>query len=64
MYGIYNAKTLENLIHTVQCMHNSTTEIDKLFVGQLNTAYAWYINAPGSQHYVIDSIIVCKNYKR
>ena len=25
--GIYNTETLENLIHTVHCMHNSTMEI-------------------------------------
>ena len=33
-YGIYNADTLENLIHTVHSMHNSTMEIKKLFAGQ------------------------------
>ena len=30
MYGIYNAEALENLIHTVHHMHNSTTEIKKV----------------------------------
>ena len=54
MYGIYNAETLENLIHTVHCMRNFTMEIEKVFAGQLNTAYTWYINAPGMQHYAID----------
>ena len=39
MYGIYNAKTLENLIHTVHHMHNSATEIERLFLGQINEAY-------------------------
>ena len=29
MYGIYNAKTLENLIYTLHCMHNTTLEIEK-----------------------------------
>ena len=30
MYGIYNPETLENLMHTVHHMYNSTTEIGKL----------------------------------
>ena len=55
MYGGYNAETLENLIHTVHPMHNSTMEIEKLFAVQLHTAYTWYINAPGTQHYITDS---------
>ena len=37
-------------------MYNSTMEIEKLFAGQLNTAYTWYINAPGTQHFAIDSL--------
>ena len=57
MYGIYNAETLENFIHTVHCMHNSTMEIKTVFAGQLNTAYTWYINTPGTQHYAIDSLL-------
>ena len=57
MYGICNAETLENLIHTVHHMHNSTTEIRKLFAGQLNTAYTWYINAPMRHHYTIDLLL-------
>ena len=48
MYGIYNAETLEKPIHAVHCMHNSTTEIERFFAGQLNTACRWYINAPGT----------------
>ena len=39
MYGIYNAETLQNLKHTVHYMHNSTTEIERLFAGQNNEAY-------------------------
>ena len=63
MYGIYNAETLENLIHTVRHMHNSIMEIKKLFAGQINTAYTWYINAPGTQH-CNRFLIVLKNYER
>ena len=39
MYSIYNAETLENLINTVHSTHNSTTEIERLFTGELNTAF-------------------------
>ena len=48
-------ETLENLIHTVHHVHNSTMQIEKLFAGQLNTAYTWYINTPDTQYYGIDS---------
>ena len=44
MYDIYNAETLENRINTVHSMHNSTTEIEEIFTGELNAAYTWYIN--------------------
>ena len=43
MYGVYNAETLEDLIPAVHHMHNSTMEIEKLFAGELNTVYTWYI---------------------
>ena len=49
MYGIYCAETLENLINTVHSMCNSTAEIERLFAGELYTAYMWYINAPNTQ---------------
>ena len=65
MYGIYNAETLENVIHSVYCMHNSTTEIKKLFEGQLNTEYAWHINAQDTKQYAIDLLLYLrtKEYK-
>ena len=44
---------LENLIHTVHSIHNSTTEIERLFAGELNAANTWYINAPKTKEYVI-----------
>ena len=50
----YNAETLENLINTVHSMYNSTTEIERLFGGELNAAYISYINAPNTQEYTID----------
>ena len=33
MYGIYNSKTLEDLIDTVHKLHNKTTWNEKLFAG-------------------------------
>ena len=63
MHGIYNTETLESLIHTVHHMHNSEMEIVKLFAGQLNTAYAWYINVPGTQDYVIDSLLYLRTIR-
>ena len=62
-YGIYNAETLDNLIHTVHCMHNSTMEFEKLFAGQPNTAYVWYINTPITQHYAIDSLLYLRTIR-
>ena len=59
LYGIHNAETLEILIDTVHHMHNITTLNEKLFVGQLNTAYMLYINTHGTQgiqHYAIYSL--------
>ena len=53
----FATETLENLINTIQSMHNSTTEIEKLFAGELNTACTWYINAPNTQEYAIDSLL-------
>ena len=31
--------------------------------GQLNTAYTWYINAPGMQHYAIDSSLYLRTVR-
>ena len=36
MYEIYNAKTLEKLINTVQEIHNVTSSHEKLFAGEHN----------------------------
>ena len=34
VYCIYNAETLEQLINTVHCIHNTTSSNEKLFAGQ------------------------------
>ena len=49
MYGVYNSETLEKPIDMVYHMHDITTANEKLFPGQLNTAYMWYINTCGTQ---------------
>ena len=56
IYGIYNAETLEKLIETVYHIHNITTPNEKLFAGEHNIAYTWYVNKQGIQHYVINSL--------
>ena len=38
MYGVYNTETLEKLINTVHCMHNTKTLHKKLFAGPLTIA--------------------------
>ena len=58
MYGIYNAETLEKLIHTVQDMHNVTSSHEKLFAGDHNPALfrLLYMNALGIQQYAFNSL--------
>ena len=34
MYGVYKAETLEKLIKTVHNIHNTTTSLERLFMGQ------------------------------
>ena len=63
MYGIHNAETLENLIHTIHPMHNSTIEIERLFAGQIDEAYPWYINTPNIQEFAIESLLYLRTIK-
>ena len=44
MYGVYNSETLEKLINTAHQMHNTMTPNERLFAGDLSTAFTWYIN--------------------
>ena len=57
MYGVYNVETLENLINTVHCMHNTTTQNEKLFAVELHTAFTWYVNKQGVHHCAINSFL-------
>ena len=44
-------------------MHNSTTEIERLFAGELNAAYTWYISTPNTQEYAIDSSLYLRTVR-
>ena len=54
MYGVYNSDTLEDLIDTVHKLHNKITWIEKLFVGQIDNWYRYYLSSAGVQHYAIN----------
>ena len=38
-------------------MHNTTTPMEKLFAGELQTALTWYVNKQGVHHYAINSLL-------
>ena len=59
MYGMYNAETLEQLINTIHCIHNTTSSNEKLFAGQQSslTLKSLYANAQGIHHYSINSLL-------
>ena len=59
MYGVYDAETLEKLIHTVHHIHNTTSSHERLFVGQqsLLTLRSLYTNALHLHHYSINSLL-------
>ena len=52
-----NGETLEKLIDTVHYIHNKTTINEKLFTGELHTAYIWYVNRQRIWHYAINSLL-------
>ena len=57
MYGVYNSDTLEDLIDTVHKLYNRTTWNEKLFSGQINNWYKYYLSFAGVQHYAIKSLL-------
>ena len=59
MYRIYNAETLEKLIHTVQEIHNVTSSHERLFSGEHNPAIFrfLYTDALGVQQYAYNSLL-------
>ena len=59
MYSIYNVEKLEQVINTVQNIHNTASSNEKLFAGQQSSVKlkSLYANALGLQHYSINSLI-------
>ena len=57
MHGIYNSDTLETLTDTVHRLHNQSTWNEKLFAGQIEDWYYWYLSAKGASHYAINSLL-------
>ena len=57
MYGIYNAETLEKLINTVHCIHNTTSSHEKTIcrAAKLINTLVTYGNTLGLQYYSINS---------
>ena len=69
LYGIYNSDTLEALVDIVHRLHNQSTWNERLFVGEIEKWYHWYLSARGVNHYAIKFIAfpdhckkkICKN---
>ena len=59
MYRIYNAETLEELINTVQEIHNVTSSHERLFAEEHNPAIfrLLYTDALGIQQYAFNSLL-------
>ena len=57
MYGIYNSDTLDTLIDTVHRLHNQSTWNEKLFAGQIEDWYHWYLSAKGINQYAINLLL-------
>ena len=59
MYGVYNAETLEKLIHTVHEIHNVTSSHEKLFAGEHEHLLfrILYTDALGMQQYATNSLL-------
>ena len=59
MHGIYNADTLEKLIHTVQEIHNVTSSHERLFAGEHIPAIFRLLcmDALGIQQYAFNSLL-------
>ena len=64
-YGVYNAETLEQLINTVHCIHNTTPSNERLFAGEDSSLslQSLYANAQSIQHYCIDLLLYLRTVK-
>ena len=63
MYGVYNVEALEKLINTIHQMHNTTTLNERLFTGELSTAFTWYVNKNGVNHYAINLLLYLRTLR-
>ena len=60
MYRIYNAKTSENVVKTVNTLHSRQILYKGLFAGQTSAVYEAYSQmhgAYGIQHYAVNSML-------
>ena len=53
----YNSDTLEDLIDTGQKLNNRTTWDEKIFTGQIDNWYKYYLSSTGIQHYAINFLL-------
>ena len=63
MYGIYNAETLENLVHA---LYSRQTLYESLFTGKTSAAYESYSQMPrshGIQHYAVNMMLYLRTIK-
>ena len=57
MYGIYNAETLERI------MHNVTIPNERLFDGKLSSSFTWYLTKDGVDYYTINSLLYLRTLR-
>ena len=65
-YGIYKAKTLENLVKTTHALYSRQTLYEGLFAGQTSAAYKAYSLKHGTcriQHYAVNSMLYLQMIK-
>ena len=63
MYGVYNTEALKKIVNTVHIMHNNTTPNEKLFTGELFSAFTWHVNQRGVQHYAIKTLLYLRTLR-
>ena len=62
--NVTNLCILEKLITIVHQMHNSTTLNERLFTGELNMAFMWYVNKQEVQHYAINFLLFLRMLRK
>ena len=53
VWGLHFGK----LINTLHQIHNNTPLNERLFTGELNTVFIWYVNKQGVQHHAINLLL-------